>query len=450
MYSTAHGAFAPGQHIVPVWPNGYADALQSACGKGEYYQGAYDPWQSCLSTSQCVWVPAYILYGLLDTMVPDVQNLAGDYALMAESAIDRRSLDGMASKGNKPFINIEQEQDVHQEGKGSSERKNLLKPQEQEFHHEMLRKLALHLVAQPDQPALKVQGDMVGDSKDIEDGTTHPDNRRHADHGEGTRLDTVVKAPSASSLDDLSDRGVDTHWPATPSSMGEEQCDQDIDIGCSQCVWVPMYVVYGLLENMGEKTGKGVQNRSASSRCCKEQDLHQQMLQKLALHLAAQPDALRQSPYADATQASSSRSLPFRRRIENCQLGKTRNEGKGTGASSNPMQSCPQEQEFHQQMLQKLALHLAAQPHPLCESDTKQHQAETWTSSLSELSERSQGPSVDAILANDSVEIGKDKACCDRLISELEPSFDTARAARAAKIMAWVLPAARADRKSVV
>merc|ERR1719440_2362375 len=90
-----------------------------------------------------------------------------------------------------------------------------------------------------------------------------------------------------------------------------------------------------------------------------QQELHQELLQKLALHLAAQPDALQQSPYTTAPQThkfalDSSHFASY-----------SSHSGKG---SRQTQQLSPQEQELHQQMLQKLALHLAAQPDAVSQS----------------------------------------------------------------------------------
>jgi len=101
-----------------------------------------------------------------------------------------------------------------------------------------------------------------------------------------------------------------------------------------------------------------------------------------------------------------------------------RHENRTLGTKGKQIQNSPQPQDFHQQMLQKLALHLAAQPHPLHESN-----------STDEIELKSSHDGV--------IEIGEDKVQCDCMIADLEPSLDATRAARAASVMAWIQPAAR-------
>lgn len=126
-----------------------------------------------------------------------------------------------------------------------------------------------------------------------------------------------------------------------------------------------------------------------------QQEFHQQMLKKLALHLAAQEDSSWTSSKTETEktgEVSTQLSPPF---------SKTLLEPVRT---PSPQRSFPvhnlsqQDQDFHKQMLQKLALHLAAQEDPK--------------------------------------EIGQNAERCNQMAVQLvQPS----EAAKAAEIMDWVL-----------
>jgi len=462
-------ASACGQPGLPMWPSAYAGLLQSTTGKGQLGQGIDKPWQglalACQGSSQCVWVPAYIAYGLLELE----QNRL---ALEQKYPDDKGCEEGNLSLKAK---------DARSGG-----------PQEQEFHQQMLRKLALHLAAQPDAQQANQQeesslaeaprqeklldgavplqrqtaepGDWNKDGKKsqgkslslglVQNRAPHQDFnaemlRKLALHlaaqPEPEEHQEEALPPSASCHKELGDcqETKDVKevvltpdvFPATPSSFGEEQCDQgaadnqDESFHCSpsisQCVWMPMYVAYGLLDSMapeqnypGDRGGKGDKGSTGKQRPNwlgpQEQEFHQQMLQKMALHLAAQPETLH------APSLHSRETRTDKTRCDNRTTGKDgmrSKEGKGQSLSLVPVQKGPDQQYFHQEMLRKLALHLAAQPES-----------------------KEQGTTVSVVAASDPHDIVNDKRLCDNLIAELEASPS---AARASDIVAWILPAAR-------
>ena len=193
-------------------------------------------------TSHCVCVPSYIVHGLLETVACS-------------------------------------------EGKGRERR---LGAHDQEFHQQMLRKLALHLAAQP--------------GKDFPTGA-YPQ----------------VYVPPSSSFEKARDR------------RGQQ--------------------------------GKGFFQHDSRPQ---QEEFHRQMLQKLALHLAAQPDTPSPSPHANQSVAMPSA------------MGSAEHALTAAEARKAPSSSIPQchyqshqsyhptlQPECHQELLRKLALHLAAQDHPL-------------------------------------------------------------------------------------
>jgi len=300
--------------------------------------------------------------------------------------------------------------------------------QEQEFQQEMLRKLALHLAAQEEQASLE----SVSDSREV---------------AVDADVKEIINTPDV--------------FPATPSSYGEEPCehyfigddlsDQAVDesVCCSQCVWVPMHIAYGLIEGIahgqdrpGGKTGKGTRHGGPTSLGSQGHDFHEQMLQKLALHLAAQPEPL-DSSSQDKDQALCSTSkvawadmvddeeVMLASHVEvqkpriTCNSSKDSPEGmRGKEAngnsfslSFNPKQKGPEQQEFEQEMLRKLALHLAAQP------ESTEHPEEVAFESVSE-----------------ARALGEDKARCEQFMVELA---DSTEAARAKQVVEKILPGAR-------
>jgi hypothetical protein len=143
-----------------------------------------------------------------------------------------------------------------------------------------------------------------------------------------------------------------------------------------QYAWVPAYIAYGLLENarfdqnLGHlKAAEQIRQTSAGKDrlAPKDQELHQQMLQKLALHLASQPDLQPESSQSDVAQnekmasqrkaeanVPSSQTECSKEALAKAESRKAEAEVKGSRLSA-------QDQEFQQEMLCKLALHLAAQ-----------------------------------------------------------------------------------------
>jgi len=124
----------------------------------------------------------------------------------------------------------------------------------------------------------------------------------------------------------------------------------------------------------------------------------QQMLQKLALHLAAQPEPLQEPQREPQSLDAVARIADDRACCHAC----------GLPSAMSSTQWCGAENEFRLEMLRRLALHLAAQPG-----------------------------------LGDPNEVGEDRARCECLIGELEPSSDVAKKARRAEIMAWVQSCAR-------
>jgi len=278
--------------------------------------------------------------------------------------------------------------------------------QDQEFQQEMLRKLALHLASQDDESE---------------------------EHSEGAVLESLSSPRLADHVKDcISTPDV---FPPTPSSFGDEQCEHyfigDEECGqaeeksvqcwqhCSQCVWVPKHVAYGLLRgiaprqnNPGGKGSKGGKRAFAPH----TQEFHEDMLQKLALHLAAQPapsheaSKLRQSE-DPAPQSKSKTSwadmvdedaevLPAPRMVEEaarpCPSYKYGMNGKDV-KEKRLKPNRAEEPEFQQEMLRKLALHLAAQP----ESDEGPNEATLET-------------------VSEARYVGENKAHCEQLVAELE------------------------------
>ena len=201
------------------------------------------------SSSHCVCVPSYIVHGLLETV-------------------------------------------AWGEGKGRDSRR--LGAHDQEFHQQMLRKLALHLAAQPG---------TVG--TDLPTGP-HPQ----------------TYAAQSPSYDKRPDKRAQQH-----------------------------------------QQGKGLFQHDSRPQ---QEEFHRQMLQKLALHLAAQPDTPTASPHASQSMApttspamnsATGSNVPERKASSSCSHGQSHH--------SHPTL----QPECHQELLRKLALHLAAQDHPLDKPD---------------------------------------------------------------------------------
>jgi hypothetical protein len=460
-----------GQHVLPIAPSKLPGTLPSTTGKDQYIQEAsrlFQDWQA----SPCAWVPvtvpAYIVYGLLEqgSLLDKVANKSkGSQLAPQDQELHQQMLQKLAlhlaaqpqAQHILPQLEAGQREmaatkspetdtpalqktyasqtahPVHSscepmhpaQEKGSCSQKKLqvtetkeaketkcrdLAPQEQEFQQEMLRKLALHLAAQEELPE--------------EASSTSVDSKRFTEDADNEAVATP----------DL--------FPDTPSSFGEDQCERyfigdDINVQaaeetvyCSQCVSVPMHIAYGLIENIptliqGHHSTEG------------PADFHQQMLQKLALHLAAQPEPLQAShakeqhnpdqplcsapkvAWADMVDDDLDWSQPAVA-VENDKNGMRRKEARGPSLSVNPKPSQLEHQEFQQEMLRKLALHLAAQPElPMCTEEA------AFTS------------------VTEAKNVGEDKARCDELIAELELSSDGTKAARVVQIVEMVVPGSR-------
>eukprot|EP00931_Biecheleriopsis_adriatica_P031056 TRINITY_DN18243_c0_g1_i2.p1 TRINITY_DN18243_c0_g1~~TRINITY_DN18243_c0_g1_i2.p1 ORF type:complete len:683 (-),score=153.70 TRINITY_DN18243_c0_g1_i2:426-2474(-) len=491
MYSVNPSTFATAAgHGVPTWP-----ALQNA-EKGKSDQNAHELWTSW-PASNCVWVPAYIVYGLLDAMAPG-------YDMIAPMVTDGNGM--QATSDCKNWQGPHGQSAGCKEGKGNSESKHLLAPEEQEFHQQMLQKLALHLAAQPDQdesphPETSQCEHSHESSSDrprplqlheaLKDTMSEPLNISRQDGKCDTfRIDGPGDSSPSSGYCATPEEHSMPVWsgPSGQPSQTHRQ-EQPVQPGhgssqCPQCVWVPTYICYGLLD-----MGEGKQRPGLP-----EQEFNQQMLRKLALHLAAQPDgdqpqpgALPQSRGSDAASGGKSSTA-----CEASKWGKDiRRSGQGKGFSLPA--SSPQEQEFHRDMLQKLALHLAAQPdsptssapyqkpsldrrHGLADAgkgkarsekgkgsgkdggkgtkrsintmQTNSQQQEFHAEMLKKLAlhlaaqpdtenEHSSGEVAQpGEISCEPSDVGEDKARCDRLISDLESS-------RAQKAMTWILTSAR-------
>jgi len=331
--------YAPWQHGAPPLPSVFAAALQSAAkGKGD--QESDEVRRCWLPSTQSIWVPAYIAYGLLDVMVP----------------------------GCDAIVPVVYGGDICVKGLEASKRgKKWLGPQEQEFHEQMLRKLSLHLAAQPGA------------------------DRESSHAAMPSREPLAIPAPRNEEPGSSQHRA-----PRAPSPDFTEALASLVDArtcwrSSTECVCVPSYIVYGLLgqghNDRGGKGGKG--SKQDKSRGLQDQDFHQQMLQKLSLHLAAQPDVVHKTPRTEAPQrerlahhtslvdgANAPKTVGEAKsgyeKSRWCQDDKTPSperlhpqilkEGIGGSLCLSAMQNCSAHEDFHQQILRKLALHLAAQP----------------------------------------------------------------------------------------
>jgi len=486
-----------GQHVLPILPEKHSCTLPLT-GKGQAIHGATKLMQD-LQYSQCAWVPvtmpAYIAYGLLEqkslldkTGTNSKGSLTGkgqlaaqdqelhhqmlqklalhlaaqpqpsDLARDAVPVTERSHMDepahqktdespvprsvhpmGAQEKEKQPCI---QRGQPGNEGRITKEAKsNCLPLQDQELQQEMLQKLALHLAAQEEASSESISGSRA-----------FPESA-----GTGQLSPTEDEAIATPDV-----------FPATPSSFCEEPCEHyyigdepnfegaEETVSCSQCVWVPMHIAYGLIHGIApgqDHTGyNGIKGVTGKGKCPnplapQDQDFHQQMLQKLALHLAAQPEPLEVRPTVEENidHASSSRSklawadmvdedsetpqpcIEVEEAMTSCSHRKDSKlkvkeaTGKSFSLTSQQLkQSKPEQHDFQQEMLRKLALHLVAQPESV---DQPQEMA------LASVAE--------------AKAVGEDKARCDQLIAELELSADSERAPRTAQIVEMVLPGSR-------
>lgn len=431
----------------------------------------YDPWQDLLTGSQYVFVPAYIAYGLLDTMAP----------LCYDTMAPIVSLGGKGCDG-KNWLASHCDNTGSKTVKACKDGKQLLGPEQQEFHQEILRKLALHLAAQPD--ADQESRQQARSPAVFESSTSC---KKDAESQGSSPRSVFCATPDDHSMPVWTDsNGRAAQSIARPAIARDEQPDES-----TYCVWVPTYIAYGLLDTMmlsqccpqSSQGGNDSKNRLGPQ----DQEFHQQMLRKLALHLAAQPDGdhdssikgvqsqpsvrrgpssevckeklphklaswgskgsqekaagrslgLQQNPHQDefhrqmlqklalhlAAQPDTSESAPLeagkgQRGTWTARQGTRGNQGKEPSLPSSHFHQSTQQQEFHQEMLRKLALHLAAQPQPLQQG--RQQADASWE-------------------AGDPVVAGEDKIFCERLIADLEPPAD---AGRALEVLNWVVSVA--------
>ena len=388
---------------VPVWP--------AFPAKGEEN---HDPsWQQWLAPLDNVWIPSYIAYGLVDTMAP----LYGVMAPMAGKGANETSWPSQKGK----------------DGKGGK----LANPDEQEFHQEMLRKLALHLAAQPDGENVTVQGQHhpapVEKSHVAAKVDESPERVRHfcecanffmpVDREEDVPTQDTPRSFCATP----EDHGMPV-W-TDPNGPGSQYDDEG-----SHCVCVPSYIVHGLLEAW---EGKG----RRSSRCSNSSpNFHDEMLKKLALHLAAQPG----EPTAGTHPQMPQVPQVYMSAAQSSAVPHLFTHGPPVQRSPAPPQRVglfhdhrPQE-EFHRQMLQKLALHLAAQP-----DSPSNDGREAPKSTSSPEQELNRFPHLAAppvqleieprITYGDPEQVGEDKSHCDRLMADLETSE------LRCQVVSWVL-----------
>jgi hypothetical protein len=442
-------------------------------------------------------VPTYIAYGLLEMLVP-WQNYAGDYSAAGGKGV----ITGMEVFNSLP------------DELGSKDKIHLLGPQEQEFNQQMLRKLALHLAAQPDataQPAEQVSQTPPRENRSspvcpVEDELDKPSIGHSTAEKTSKGFNGIcrdVKQPSAlgrqeSEFHQQMLRKLALHLAAQPSSEedamypnqgllrgeGNGERDEEASPGArggglnspdgfatppsayactarpsstSQCVRVPSYIVQGLLERIEEEDVTTPKSNLADDRGCRgirgnrdreaarhvlrpqEQEFHQQMLRKMALHLAAQPTA-----EADSQQQQQQRPQLYSSPRASPGIVVPESTGapcEKAGAVGQKPRSKEQRrnltplngshpQEFHPEILRKLALHLAAQP-----DSTEDSPQAPWPQKASCLQ--------DTVGASPE-EVGNDKELCDRLIMELEScGADAAKTAKAQDILAWIRSLAR-------
>lgn len=360
-----------------------------------------------------VWIPSYIAYGLVDTITP----LYGAMGAMTGSPGLAPEKQGDIQKGHDT---------------GPSTKRSSLGPEEQGFHQEMLRKLALHLAAQPEEVP-----DTVATAPSPETMVKEcPSEPVHfcesnffmpVDKEEGSDTPrSFCATPEEHGMPVWKDRNAD--------ASGYEENEP------SHCVCVPSYIVHGLLEAWEGKSKKD--RRFGPS----EQSFHHEMLRKLALHLAAQPG----EPSAQVPQAPAPAPQPKRKPVS------------APGYAGLFHNNRPQE-EFHRQMLQKLALHLAAQPDSPSHSHPSQApkvdrspapqpglapQSHAHSEDHQELLRKlalhlaaqphplDQPPvqlEIEPALERSSEQIGEDKAHCERLLEDMDAPE------RRSEAMSWVL-----------
>lgn len=458
-----------GQHVLSMLPGKDGSTTMPIKAKGECIPGAAALFQDPLAWAP-VTVPAYIAYGLLkqnskldkqgnagkrcptskgqlthddqelhqemlqklalhlaaqphtletecfQTKVPVEQALGGDSPSAQKSPPPSPLCKEKQAGDQKSHHCNDTRVEIQTKGKG-------LSPQDQDFQQEMLRKLALHLAA-VEEVSPEAQNDA----------------QRSA---EETEMNEVIVTPDV--------------FPATPSSfddncehyyIGDELEDhiKEETVSCSQCVSVPMHIAYGLIQGVvprhDHRGGKVVKAKSHAFRSSgpDEQDFHNQMLQKLALHLAAQPEPLvtpalpeqnkhetvrcpSKMAWADMVDDDVDLSQPVVAAKEPKQYFEDENKHGTAGRTAGLLTSKrsktghPDLHAEKQELLRKLALHLAAQDQSL---------------------ERPEAEVLGSV--KEATALGENKEKCDSIIAELEAPV---KAGRISEIVELVLPGSR-------
>jgi hypothetical protein len=346
---------------MPAWSNAYANPFDPNYGK--------------VDSGHYVWVPVHIANGLLDAILP-WQNFADSICPSFPQDAKLKSIDEA-----KPVT-------------GNHGGKPVLGAQEQEFHQQMLQKLALHLAAQPD-------------AHNAEEGNNgFPENVQADGVEQGVSMPLTPQHEGDGAASEGEDEGhASPDGFATPPSAYACASKSRANRSSSECVQVPSYIAQGLLGCMAdtEKCAKAHKDQAGKHLSSQDQEFHQQMLRKLALHLAAQPDdspAAAQNTQFSAPHQTHQDVLPQSAIYANVQ--------RQSNAAKNPKKDkksgkCIPQEEFHQEILKKLALHLASQP-----DEPQQTPGEQLSTNCS------------AIAFGNASEIGEDKKQCDSLIAQLK------------------------------
>lgn len=452
-------AAACGYHI-PVWGHG---APQVSEGKTQSNEGV-DKLLHNWPRMPCHWVPAHIAYGLLENMVLDQAPVVDE-------------------QGNLCTL--------HLPIKGKRA------PEDQEFHQQMLQKLALHLAAQPDtqhglrtpdtavhalnSPALLCNRNQESHSLPVarssQDSAGCPHHapsaesanlQKKACQGKGAKLSAQDQEFQQEMLRKLAlhlaahDQSTQDHmkegevkevvttpdvFPATPSSFGDERCehyfigDDNSEIEVEErthclpsCVWVPAHVSHGLLRGIESKHEVEGQVRRQAN------EFHQQMLQKLALHLAAQPQPL-QAP-SSAGQKAGQVSVPQNKTA----WADMEDDDESPQHSLSPpiatrARKCGKEcsEHYDTKTIQTVPHPKTTGPGP--DKIFQQEMLQKLALHLAAQPDQTKDAGLNAM--NDAKLVGEDKAHCQRLISDLAPTTDGMQTPSAEQVIAWVKSCAR-------
>lgn len=456
-------AAACGYHI-PAWGHGAPQVSEGKTQSNEGVDKLLHNWPGI----PCHWVPAHIAYGLLEKVVLDQAPV-----------VDKQ---GNLSTQNSPI-------------------KEKYIPEDQEFHQQMLQKLALHLAAQPDTqhglPQLQQTPDTAVDALDLpaplgnqnqeahlpplakasQESAGFPQHTPSAEtgdfqkkvcQGKGTKLSAHdqefqqemlrklalhLAAHDQSSPDHVKEDEVTEvvttpdFFPATPSSFGDERCEHyfigddngEIEVEeRTHCLPSCVWVPAHVAHGLL----CGIESRHVVEGQAgrQEQEFHQRMLQKLALHLAAQPQPLH-AP-SSAGQKAGQASVP---------------QNKTAWADIEDDEESPQHS-----LVPPMAAHTRKWGKDCSEAyDTKakqtvshptitglgpdqtfqQEMLQKLALHLAAQPDRTKDAGFNAM--NDAKLVGEDKAHCQRLIADLTPTTDGMRTPKAAQVIAWVKSCAR-------